>query len=293
MSTQTLAELLEVSPRTVSRYVESLGLAGVPVNTCCGVNGGIELMPGYSPERSLFTKGDLSRLITALSAASSAGCIPNIDRLFDKVRSIMPDDNWDDAMKLHEQVVLDLRPWFDSKERSSKLEQIEQAIQQRRVLRIEYCDSGSHASMREIEPHVLVLKGSSWYLYAWCRLRNAFRIFRLSRIQLMESAKETFQRREADVSASPWNEVWDKPGSTITLKLRLDDVARARAIEIFPEEDFIPKENGWFEAEIRVLDNSWIYEFILGCGTHMEVLEPAVVRDTLRESARKLLELYT
>ena len=70
ISTQTLAELLEVSPRTVSRYVESLCIAGVPVNTCCGVNGGIELEPGYSPERSLFTKGDLSRLITALSAAS-------------------------------------------------------------------------------------------------------------------------------------------------------------------------------------------------------------------------------
>ena len=119
MPTQTLAELLEVSPRTVSRYVESLCIAGVPVNTCCGVNGGIELEPGYSPERSLFTRGDLSRLITALSAASSAGCIPNIDRLFAKVRSLMPDDNWDDAMKLHEQVVLDLRPWFDSKERAS------------------------------------------------------------------------------------------------------------------------------------------------------------------------------
>jgi predicted DNA-binding transcriptional regulator YafY len=273
--------------------VTSLDDVGVHIDSYPGVNGGIELMPGHSPERGLFTKGDLSRLITALSAASSAGCIPNIDRLFDKVRSIMPDDNWGDAMKLHEQVVLDLRPWFDSKERSAKLEQIELAIERRRILRIEYRDSESHSSMRYIEPHVLVLKGSSWYLYAWCRLRNAFRIFRLSRIQLMESAKETFQRRETDVSASPWNEVWDKPGSTITLKLRLDDVARARAIEIFPEEDFIPKENGWFEAEIRVLDNSWIYEFILGCGTHMEVLEPAEARNTLRESARKLLELYT
>lgn len=174
-----------------------------------------------------------------------------------------------------------------------KLEQIEQAIQRNLVLRIEYRDSRSHASARDIEPYVLILKGSSWYLYAWCRLRNAFRIFRLSRIQMMETADETFQRRDANLSALPWNEAWNNPSNTLTLKLRLDSVARAHAIEIFPEEDFIPKENGWFEAEIRVLDNSWIYEFILGCGIHIEVLEPAEARDRIRESARKILELYT
>ncbi|HAH88148.1 MAG TPA: hypothetical protein DCL60_12350, partial [Armatimonadetes bacterium] len=81
VSTQTLAELLGISPRAVSRYVTSLDDVGVHIGSCPGVNGGIELMPGHSPERGLFTKCDLSRLITALSAASSAGCIPNIDRL--------------------------------------------------------------------------------------------------------------------------------------------------------------------------------------------------------------------
>lgn len=41
-------------------------------------------------------------------------------------------------------------------------------------------------STREIEPHFLIFKWSSWYVWGWCRLREDFRMFKLTRMDQIE-----------------------------------------------------------------------------------------------------------
>ena len=42
-----LAELFEVSRRTINRDIEALCTAGIPILTTQGINGGIRIMDGY------------------------------------------------------------------------------------------------------------------------------------------------------------------------------------------------------------------------------------------------------
>ena len=70
------------------------------------------------------------------------------------------------------------------------LDRLNEAIGARRVLRLDYRDERGETSTRDIEPLCIVFWGGSWTLGAWCRLRSAFRQFRLNRIDAMQATGE-------------------------------------------------------------------------------------------------------
>jgi predicted DNA-binding transcriptional regulator YafY len=70
------------------------------------------------------------------------------------------------------------------------------ALENRRVLRIGYADREGAVTMREIEPLGYVGKPDHWYLVAWCRLRDALRVFRTDRITTVSVTAEVPPPRE-------------------------------------------------------------------------------------------------
>ncbi len=59
---QELAEMFEVSPRTIYRDIDAINMAGIPICSIPGVGGGFEIMPNYKIEKNVFTTTDLSAL---------------------------------------------------------------------------------------------------------------------------------------------------------------------------------------------------------------------------------------
>ena len=72
ISASELAEMFEVTPRTIYRDIEAISLAGVPIVTYPGVNGGIGIMDEYKIDKKIFTKSDVETLLIGLSSMSSA-----------------------------------------------------------------------------------------------------------------------------------------------------------------------------------------------------------------------------
>lgn len=61
--------------------------------------------------------------------------------------------------------------------------EIDRALLDRRVLRIDYLGADGAVTSRDVEPSIcLGGRGGRWYLVAWCRLRDDVRVFRLDRI---------------------------------------------------------------------------------------------------------------
>ena len=51
---QELADMFEVSPRTIYRDIEAIILAGIPIQSTSGVGGGFEIMQDYKIEKNVF-----------------------------------------------------------------------------------------------------------------------------------------------------------------------------------------------------------------------------------------------
>ena len=71
MTAGELAEYFEVSERTIYRDIESLGRAGIPVTGYQGSGGGLGILEGFTLDRQLITKSEISSMITGLKGLSS------------------------------------------------------------------------------------------------------------------------------------------------------------------------------------------------------------------------------
>jgi predicted DNA-binding transcriptional regulator YafY len=66
-----LAELFEVSVRTIYRDIEAINLAGIPVVTYQGANGGISIAEGYRLDKSVLTEDEMSTIISTLNGIAT------------------------------------------------------------------------------------------------------------------------------------------------------------------------------------------------------------------------------
>lgn len=76
-----IADLFEISSRTVYRYIDALCMAGVPFVCECGKNGGISISPNFSLENFILSKAEKDTLKSALKNNVSI----NVKNILDKI----------------------------------------------------------------------------------------------------------------------------------------------------------------------------------------------------------------
>ncbi len=185
-----LAERFSVSQRTIYRDVRALEEAGVPVITEEGK--GYLLMDHYRVPPVAFTEQEANALIAAkqlVLKTTDSSLITRYSEAIDKITSVL------DRRSKEKVNLLTDRTQFKSIEQlertSASLSELQFAITDFRVVRIDYTNADQQTSQRTIEPFAL-LNTAIWLLIAWCRSRIEFRYFRLDRISRMELLAEGF-----------------------------------------------------------------------------------------------------
>ena len=56
---QELADIFEVSTRTIYRDIDTINMAGIPVCSIPGIGGGFEIMSNYKIDKNFFSTTDL------------------------------------------------------------------------------------------------------------------------------------------------------------------------------------------------------------------------------------------
>ena len=193
---QELADIFEVSPRTIYRDIDAINMAGIPVRGASGVGGGFEIMQEYKVDKKVFSADDLSALLMGLSSLSGMIRGDELVHALAKVKSFIPADRAKEIELKANQICIDLSPWMGNRNIQPYLETIQSALQENKLLSFEYIAHHGNKTARTAEPYQLVLKGNHWYLQGYCRVRSDFRLFRLSRMSNLQMKEEIFAPRD-------------------------------------------------------------------------------------------------
>jgi predicted DNA-binding transcriptional regulator YafY len=187
----SLAEKFGVSVRTIYRDIKALEQAGVPILTEDGK--GYTLMEGYRIPPVMFTESQANALILAEQLVlknKDASFVKDYSEAIDKIKAVLKYGMKDKVNFLAERILFDQN---NSKTRNSNnVSDLQFSLTNFYVTRIEYTNETSDSTSRLIEPFALLSSKENWILLAWCRFRNAFRYFRLDRIQKLEVLSEKF-----------------------------------------------------------------------------------------------------
>ena len=277
-----LAEMFEVSRRTINRDIESLCMAGIPIQTVQGTGGGIRIMDGYRVDRTILTSKDMRMIMAGLRSLDSVSGSRYYSQLMEKLQA-----GSSEFLVGRDSILIDLSSWY-KESLAPKMETIQNAIEDAHMVQFHYY-SPSGEQVRRIEPYYLIFRWSSWYLYGWCTDRNDYRLFKLNRMDQVQETEQRYERREA-----PLPDLSDEkiiPGG-IHVKALFDKDQKWRLAEEFGPDSVTETEDGklLFTADYTDLDNlvTWLMTF----KDKAEVLEPLEARERIAEAVKRMSAIY-
>lgn len=283
-----LAERFSVSTRTVSRYLNILEDAGVPIISVPGIGGGIALADDFTVDRTFLSEAELSRIRSALDR--TANDYPdNVNRaLSEKLEHLDKSRERDGWTIKQDELYIDceyeqaafLRP---------RLRTLSQAIEAKRAVEIKYTDSRGCVSYRTVEPYTLVFKSGAWYIYAMCRLRGDFRLFRISRISDLRITSKSFSRCQSRLTEKLELEYYNE----IYIELEFEFFPAVReSVEDWLGGDAVSERGTKLVARSELPLTDALYKHLLSYGSSIKVTEPTELAERLKEDARLMLEVY-
>lgn len=193
-----LADRLRVTERTVRRDVTRLRELGYPVEAERGIEGGYRLGAGRRLPPLLLDDDEAVALVACLRMVALAGADQVGEaalRTLTKLDQVLPPKLRAIASALDEatRAIPRNRPPVDL----TVLQQLALAQRDHRRVRFTYCKPKGHPEPREVEPARLMTQGERWYLQAYDRGREDWRIFRLDRICDLRPSTWGFEPRPA------------------------------------------------------------------------------------------------
>ncbi|PYE53632.1 putative DNA-binding transcriptional regulator YafY [Deinococcus yavapaiensis KR-236] len=191
-----LARVLEVSPRTVQRYVTRLQDLGIPVTSTRGPGGAYHLRPGFRLPPLMLTNDEALAVTLGLHALAHLGLAeftPAASGAQAKLRRVLPRDLQERVEDVEGAVDLSAPPWTVPTP-AALLADVAHAIRQRRVVSFTYRKHDGATSRRRVEPYGTVHLDGRWYLVGRCQARAALRSFRLDRAADLTVELQAFDR---------------------------------------------------------------------------------------------------
>lgn len=287
---QELADMFEVSPRTIYRDIDAINMAGIPIRSTSGVGGGFEIMQSYKVEKKVFSTADLSTILIGLSSLSNMVRGEDLINAFTKVKSFIPADKAKDIELRINQIRIDWGSWISNKNIQLYLEIIKTALQESRLLSLEYVAHHGNKTMRTVEPYQLVLKNSHWYFQGYCYKRNDFRLFRLCRILDLHMKKETFIPRDYQKTSLDLEKIFEI--IPIRIKLRIHESIMDRLLDYCSYELFFPIDDEYYIVDFPFIENDYNYDLLFSFGSKCECLEPLHIRTEMKRRTHDLAAIY-
>ncbi len=295
-SASQLAEALDVSARTVQRYIVMLEDMGVPVYAERGAQGGYSLVRGYrmpplmlSPEEAVavhlgtglieYVWGKLFRG-AALSAMT-------------KIENVLPDEQLREIGWARSNLITQGIPRINPSLDMEQLETLYQSVRQGFQVRVLYQGKKRTTPLwRTIEPYALVYSWGQQYCIAHCQLRGAMRSFRVDRIQAMERLEVSFSK-PADFDPVQYMDEHFDGQSAYEIRLFFS-AATANVAQDYRccWESFEERPDGSVVAGFRASDLDTATRRVMCFLPDARILGPAELKQRIATASRAIAEQY-
>lgn len=302
MTSRELARELEVSQRTIYRDVDALCIAGVPIYSDTGRDGGYALLDSYRTSLTGLTENEV-RALFSLSIPESLtelGLGQELKAALLKLSAALPDARRHDEERARKLIYLDSSPWSQDPTPTPHLQTIHQAV---------WADQRVHITFRlpfaEVElehlvsPYGLISKAGVWYLVYD---RHGIRVLRVADILEARVSTEVFVRPTDFDLARFWRN-WraarreTSAGYRVTVRVAQELLPSLRRIFGNDVRDQIESSDPtsiseWLTLTLPFWSLESARERILGFGGAIEVLEPHALRRSVWDFAAQAAALY-
>lgn len=162
-------------------------------------------------------------------------------------------------------------------------------------LQISYADYTGRQTERTISPIKLVHYDESWYLDAWCHLREELRSFMLARITAVDpteiTVKKVPEKQCAEHFSSSYGIFAGKAALKAELKFTGAAAREAASYSWHPDQETKWHDKTYF-LKIPYNDDRELLRTLLGYGHEVEVLAPEALKTKLIARAQQIIDSY-
>ena len=275
-----LARKLEVSNRSVQRYVAQLQDLGIPVESTCGVGGAYRLKPGFRLPPLMLTDDEALAVSLGLRALEPLGLsafAPAMKSALSKLERVLPKAIAEHSRIVQEAVELEPSPWL-VKTDAKVLMALATATQARTPVSFAYTAFDGSQTVREVEPYSVLHHDGRWYMIGHCRLRLAPRSFRVDRM-LEPRVIDGYFKRPTDFDARAFlRESLPFAPSLWTVEVWLDLPPEEAHWRVLPHKMMLEAENDGTVLRCGTGNLEWIAAVLLGLKCRVVIHKPIELR---------------
>jgi len=186
VTAQAIGNALEVTKRTIYRDIAALQAMRLPIDGEAGI--GYVMRSGFDLPPLMFTEDELEAIVVGLALlgrTGDRGLERAAQRAASKISDVLPED-------ASRPVPLHVSRWHRIPNSSVEASALRRFIREEAELKITYLDLKGRRTNRNIRPIALIYYIEVMVLTAWCELRQAFRQFRVDRIEECEPTGNHF-----------------------------------------------------------------------------------------------------
>jgi predicted DNA-binding transcriptional regulator YafY len=290
---QDIADRFNISLRTVYRDVKTLEEAGIPVIGEAGV--GYSIMDGYRLPPVMFTREEATAFLTAeklIEKLADSSTDESYKSAMYKIRAVLRGTEKDFLENLDDHIqVYKGRRSMHAKFQVNPIQIILKSIAGKNVISIKYFAQHSQEKTdRMVEPVGVFYLDGYWHLIAYCRLRKDYRDFRLDRMKDIRETDHVFDKAHPTLKA--YMKEWMREMDLTQVVIRVDK----KTLPFLEDQKyycgFVSQKEVGDKMEMSFATGSLngFAHWYLTFGNHAEIVQPAKLKEKVRESAAAILE---
>lgn len=290
---------IEVSKKTVERDIDSLSICfdvyeerrnGKTYYIANKININ-DIAFDFSELLSLYFIRELLKAYNGINVGRTAS------ELIERIISSVPEVNKDYLHALEGRFKVSLPDVLEEKDLDvNVLEKIQDGIINHKSIDIKYYSfNKNEITERRVDPYLVDIDEGCYHLIGYCHLRNSLRDFRISRIKDITLTQETFTKPESfyeRYKQSKFDKLAGNRRARIKIRFKGYAARYVKEYEKCKADKIVQNPDGTitFIREAALTDD--LIRWIMGYRDEAEVLEPAELKETIKETVENMYRIY-